>query len=161
MCVLRPCRQKKAQSLQCESRVFSLVSQATPLARRVSLARLIFGLGCGERRYCNVHVTARPKLRKTVSAWADHVGSMLLECLDSDADASVVVVILQLVLQSYSPMAQSELQIYTTPETLANTHRSLGTSPRQDYMHRVMLNDRVSARWSPMYHRPVKAMNLI
>ena len=35
--------------------------------------------------------------------------------------------------------------------TLANTHHSLGTRPRQDYTHCVMLNDCVSARWSPMY----------
>ena len=42
-----------------------------------------------------VHVTARPNQRQTVSAWANHVGSMLLKCLDSDADASVVVVLLQ------------------------------------------------------------------
>ena len=50
---------------------------------------------CGEHHYRNVHVTARPKPRQTLSAWADHVGSMLLECLDSDAVASVVVVLLQ------------------------------------------------------------------
>ena len=38
-------------------------------------------------------------------------------------------------------------------ETLANklTYRSLGTRPRQDYTHCVMLNDCVSARWSPMH----------
>ena len=56
-------------------------------------------------RYRNVHVTARPKPRQTtVSAWANHVGSMLLECLDSDTDASVVVVLLQWLnqLQNYS-----------------------------------------------------------
>ena len=57
------------------------------------------------------------------------MNSMLLECLDIDADASVVIVL----------------------DTLANTHRSLGTRPRLDYTHRVMLNDFVSARWSPMY----------
>ena len=28
---------------------------------------------------------------------------------------------------------------------------SLGTRPRQDYTHRVMLNNCVSAHWSPMY----------
>ena len=60
--------------------------------------------------------------------WANHVGSMLLWSLDSDADASVVVVLLQWLNQ-----------LKTTPETLANCHRSLGTSPRQDYTHRVML----------------------
>ena len=38
----------------------------------------------------------------------------------------------------------------TTPETLANSHCSLGMRPRQDYTHRGMLNDCVSARWSPM-----------
>ena len=38
----------------------------------------------------------------------------------------------------------------TTPETLANSHRSLGTRPRQDYTHCVMLNNCVSARWSPV-----------
>ena len=38
-----------------------------------------------------------------------------------------------------------------TPETWANTHRSLGTRPRHDYTHCVMLNNFVSARWSPMY----------
>ena len=69
-----------------------------------------------------------------VSAWANHVGSMLLECLDSDADTSVVIVLLQWL---------NQLQNYT--------HRSLVTRPRQDYTHRVMLNDCVSARWSPMY----------
>ena len=67
-----------------------------------------------------VHVTARPNQRQTVSAWANHVGSMLLECLDSDADASVVVVLLQWLNQK-------------------NTRRSLGTRPRQDYAHRVIL----------------------
>ena len=50
---------------------------------------------CGEHRYHNVHVTARLKSKQTLSTWANHVGSMLLECLDSDAVASVVVVLLQ------------------------------------------------------------------
>ena len=164
-CVLRPCRQRGAQSLRCESRVFGLISQVTPFTRRVWLARLVFGLGCGERRYRNVHVTARPKLRQTVSAWANHVGSMLLECLDSDADASVVVVILQLVSQarlSLSPRVRVwPARLFSNGSTWAtNLYYSrdtskyspyLGTSPRQDYTHRVMLNDRVSARWSPMY----------
>ena len=41
----------------------------------------------------------------------------------------------------------------TTPETLANSHRSLGMRPQQDYIytHCVMLNDCVSGPWSPMY----------
>ena len=38
----------------------------------------------------------------------------------------------------------------TTPETLARW-RSLETRPRQEYTHRVMVNDCVIARWSPMY----------
>ena len=40
----------------------------------------------------------------------------------------------------------------TIPETLANSHRSLGMRPQQDYLHRVMLNDCdcISAHWSPM-----------
>jgi len=63
------------------------------------------------------------------------VGSMLLECLDSDADASVVVV-----------LSNGSTSYKTTPETLANTHCSLGMRPRQDYTHCVMLNDCVSAR---------------
>ena len=73
--------------------------------------------------------------------WANHVGSMLLEYLDSDAARCECC-------RSSSPMPQP---YKTSPETLANTHRSLGTSPRQDYTHRVKLNDCVSARWSPMY----------
>ena len=52
---------------------------------------------------------------------------------------SVVIVCLQWL---------NQLQNYST---LANTHRSLGTRPRQDYTDSVMLNDCVSARWSPMY----------
>ena len=55
------------------------------------------------------------------------MGSMLLECLDSDADASVVIVLLQWL--NPTPMARQ----------------------RQDYTDHVMLNDCVSARWSPMY----------
>ena len=129
------------------------------------LARLVLGPGFGERRYRNVHVTARPKLRQTVSAWANHVGSMLLECLDSDADASVVVVILRLVSQArlslFPRVRVWPTRLFPNGTTRAtNLYYSrdtskysphLGTSPRQDYMHRVMLNDRVSARWSLMY----------
>ena len=92
MCVLRPCRQKGAQSLGCES-----------LDLWLSLAS---------------HT-----LRTTI----------LLECLDSDAARSECC--------RGSPMAQP------ATETLANTHRSLGTSPRQDYTQ----NDCVSACWSRMY----------
>ena len=121
MCVLKPCRQKGAQSLRCESRIFVGL-------RRVSLLQIV--------QIITVHVTARPNQRQTVSAWANHVGSMLLGCLDSDADASVVVVLLQWL---------NQLRIQ---ETLENTRRSLGTRPRQDYAHRV----HPSARWSPMYH---------
>ena len=82
---------------------------------------------------------ARSKPRQTVSAWANHVGSMLLECLESDADASVVIVVLQWLNQLQNCSRDT------------NTHRSLGTRPRQDYTYRVMLNDYVSACWSPMY----------
>ena len=32
---------------------------------------------------------------KTNSEWENHVGSMIMECLDSDADASVVIVLRQ------------------------------------------------------------------
>ena len=107
---------------------------------------------------------ARPKPRQTVSAWANHVGSMLLECLESDAEESAVIVVPQWLNLSYK----------TGTQTQANTHCSLGTRPRQDYMHApchaslagqtltprvslaretsVMLNDCVSARWSPKYH---------
>ena len=35
----------------------------------------------------------------------------------------------------------------TTPETLTNSHCSLGMRPQQDYTHPVMLNNYVSARW--------------
>ena len=42
----------------------------------------------------------------------------------------------------------------TTPETLANGHRSLGMRLRQDYTHCVMLNDCVSSCWSPMCRYP-------
>ena len=112
MCVLKPCRQKGAQSLRCESRIFVGL-------RRVSLLQIV--------QIITVHVTARPNQRQTVSAWANHVGSMLLGCLDSDADASVVVVLLQWL---------NQLRIQ---ETLENTRRSLGTRPRQDYAHRVIL----------------------
>ena len=85
-------------------------------------------------------MTARPKPRQTVSGWANHVGSMLLECLNSDADMSVVIVLLQWL---------NQLQDYYET-TQANTHRSLGTRPRHDYAHRVILNDCVSAPWSLM-----------
>ena len=36
-----------------------------------------------------------------------------------------------------------------------HSHHSLGTSPRQDYTHCVMLNDCVSASWRPMYRTSV------
>ena len=52
-------------------------------------------------------------------------------------------------MHSSSPMVQPATKLLR--ETLANTHRSLGTRPRQDYTHCVMLNDCVSARWSPKY----------
>ena len=66
---------------------------------------------------------------------------MLLECLDSDADASVVVVLLQWLNQlqnfsrdttKYSPLSRNE------------------TKTRLHYTQCVVLNDCVSARWSPM-----------
>ena len=69
-----------------------------------------------------------------------HAGSMLLECLDSDADVSVVIVLHQW-LRSTSNK--------TTQETLANSHCGLGMRPRQDYTH-IMLNNCVSAHWDPM-----------
>ena len=59
---------------------------------------------------------------------------MLLDFLDSDADESVVIVLRQWL---------NQLQNYSS-------HRSLGIRPRQDYTHCVMLNDCISARWSPM-----------
>ena len=61
---------------------------------------------------------------------------MLLECLDSDADASVVVVLLQWLnhLQNYSRVTSKY-----SPQSWNET------------THRVMLNDCVSARWSLMY----------
>ena len=40
---------------------------------------------------------------------------MCVECLESDADASVVIV------------SNASTSYKTTPETLANTHRSVGT----------------------------------
>ena len=67
------------------------------------------------------------------------MGSMLLECLESDADASVVIV-----------FANGSTNNKTTPETLANSHRGLGMRPQQS-THVVMLNDCVSAHWSSMY----------
>ena len=42
-------------------------------------------------------------------------------------------------------------QLQNCSRDTANTHRSLGTRPKQDYTDSVMLNDCVSARWSPMY----------
>ena len=40
----------------------------------------------------------------------------------------------------------------TTPETLADSHCSLGMRPRQDHTLRVVLNNHVSTHWSPMCH---------
>ena len=51
--------------------------------------------------------------------WANHVGSMLLGSLDSDANVSVVIVVLE-------NLRQWLKQLETTPETLANSHCSLG-----------------------------------
>ena len=58
--------------------------------------------------------------------WGNHVGSMLLEYLDSDADASVVIV-----------FANGSTNNKTTPETLANSHHGLRMTPRQS-THVVM-----------------------
>ena len=99
-----------AQSLWCESRIFGSRTAAS-----VAITN------CANY----VHVTATPKPRQMVSAWANQVSSMLLECLDSDADATVAIVLLQML---------NQLQ-----ETLENTHRSLGTRPRQDKTHCVIL----------------------
>ena len=70
----------------------------------------------------NYACDSQTKPRWTVS------GTMFLECLDSDADASVVIIIRQWLNQ----------QQHYTPETLANIHRSLGM------IHCV------SACWNPM-----------
>ena len=61
--------------------------------------------------------------------------------LESNADASVVIVLLKWL---------NQLQNYSRDTSKFSIH-SLGMRPRQDYMHRVILNDCVSARWSPMY----------
>ena len=84
-CVLRPCRQKGAQSLQCESRIFSSRTAANITITNCAMCMW------------------QPDPNQA-SAWANHVDSMLLECLDSYADASVVVVLLQWLnhLQNYS-----------------------------------------------------------
>ena len=51
---------------------------------------------------------------------------MVLECLDSDADARVVIV-----------FTNGSTNNKTTPETLANSHRGLGMTPQQS-THVVM-----------------------
>ena len=82
-----------------------------------------------------MHVTA-----KTNGEWANHAGSMLLDSLDSDANSSLVIQFFTIGSTSYK----------TTPETLAYRHCSLGMRQEEDYTHCVMLNNCVSARWSPM-----------
>ena len=81
MCVLRPCRQKGAQSLRCESRIL------------------------GARTAATVAITNCPCNSQTQTKTnGECVGSMLLECLESDADVSVVIALLQWLnqLQNYS-----------------------------------------------------------
>ena len=74
---------------------------------------------------CAMYVTAKPKPRQTGSphAWANHVGSMLLEYLDSDTDASVVIVLLQWLnqLQNYSRDTSKNYQLNTCS---INSHES-------------------------------------
>ena len=120
MCVLRPCRQKGTQSLWYEPRIFGSRTAAS-----VAIDMCMW--------------QSDPNQDKR----ANHVGSTLLECIGSDADASVVIVLRQWLNQLWN---------YSRDTSKINTHRSLRTRPRQDCTHRVMLNDCISARWSPMYH---------
>ena len=73
--MLRPCSQKVTQSLQCESWM---------LGSRTAVSVAITNYACDSQTQT-----------KTNGEWANHAGSMLLECLDSDADASVVIVLHQ------------------------------------------------------------------
>ena len=69
---------------------------------------------------------------KTNGEWANHVGSMLLDSLDSDADVSVVILLHQWL---------NQLQNYSR-----DSHCSLRMRPQQDYTHYVILNTLTSLR---------------
>ena len=72
MCVLKPCSQKVTQSVQCESRILGSRTTAS------------ITIACDSQTHT-----------KTNGEWASHAGSMLLECFDSYADASVAIVLHQ------------------------------------------------------------------
>ena len=86
---------------------------------------------------------ARPKLRLTVE-WANHAGSMLLMLMWQWCRCEHC--------HSFSPriFSKGSTNHRTTPETLPNSHHSLEMRPRQDYTHRIMINDCVSVHWSLM-----------
>ena len=65
----------------------------------------------------------------------------LLECLDSDADTSVVIVRLQWL---------NQLQNYSRD---TSKYRSLRMRPRQDYTDRVMLNDCVKGHIQTIFSK--------
>ena len=61
----------------------------------------------------------------------------------------ILLIVMQMRVLS-QPFDNGSTSYKTTPETLAKIGRSLELRPRQDYIHRVMVNYCISARWSPI-----------
>ena len=121
LCVLRPCSQKMTLSLQCESQILG-----SKTAANVAITMLVTESECGQTQ------------TKTYGEWANHVGSMLLILLWQWCRCKCC--------HSSSPriFTNGSTSYEMTPETLANSHHSLGMRPRKDYTDSVMLNDCVS-----------------
>ena len=130
--MLRPCSQSVALSLRYESQILGYRTAAS-----VTIMMHVTVSECGQ-----IHT-------KTNGEWANHAGSYAPD----QADVLVTVMQMECCHSSSPRIFIKGLTSYkTTPETLANNHHSLRLRPRQDFTHRVMLNNCVSAHWSLMCH---------
>ena len=119
--------------------------------------KLKYGNGSTERKYRS----EKSSRLSVFSAILTHecvcwglVAKMGLNLCDVKAGSSALG--LRQALLSQCACSDSQTQTKTNGECMGQpcglyAHRSLRTSPRQDCTHRVMLNDYVSARCSPIY----------